>query len=362
MSYLDNRTPFAADRFLLPDAEGQEVWLVVVSAVLSAYKGVVEIAERQVPVRLVDVHFGAPGTSSVRYEADLALTKPRVDLLVNAWAYAPRGRPVGVLPIELEVGNYHKRLHVHGDRFWRLGFRGKHPSSPSPFLKMPIIYERSYGGVEAGSGQADLRNPIGIGFCGAPSHDPAVQTELPNIGYPNSLLTSPSESVPPAGLGVVARSWHPRLGHAGRFDDAWLRDEWPLLPREFSSAHYQAAPADQQLPALQGGEQVTLRNLSPDGLWSFALPRLCVPVHLFYADRRTTLELISDTVLLEPEDHRVTLTGRVAIAAMRNRAPLVEIVLGHLTPGWLRARDRRKTFLDWRGDSGNDRGKRLLLS
>ena len=61
---------------------------------------------------------------------------------------------------------------------------------------------------------------------------------------------------------------------AGTYDQEWIDNNFPFLPPDFKEAYYQAAPADQQIPYLQGGERVFLENLTPAGQTSFDLPQI----------------------------------------------------------------------------------------
>ena len=101
----------------------------------------------------------------------------------------------------------------------------------------------------------ELRNPVGVGFHHAPSADPAVQTQAPNITYPDEPYLSPSDRPKPAGFGAVGRGWQPRLGFAGTYDQAWIDTQWPLPPKDFDPRHNLSAPADQQLPRLDGAKR-----------------------------------------------------------------------------------------------------------
>ena len=75
------------------------------------------------------------------------------------------------------------------------------------------------------------------------------------------------------GLGVQARKLAARLKHAGTYDQHWLDEVFPFLPADFDDRYYQAAPEDQWLDEPQGGEEVMLVNLTPEGRTSFRLPR-----------------------------------------------------------------------------------------
>ena len=261
--------------------------------------------------------------------------------------------------VDVRVGDVHKELLVTGDRQWRPG--GVAPGSPQPFDRMPIVYERAYGGYDtraASPAQHTLepRNPVGLGFQGVRSNDPAIQTDLPNVEYPGKRMTSSTSRSDPAGLGVIARSWQPRLGFAGTYDAAWTNEQFPLLPLDFDVRHFQTAPSDQQSRTLRGGEDVEIRNMTPEGTWQFTLPMLDVPVRMVYAERHDASTLRVDAVILEPDDYRLTLLARCKIPLIRTRGPLEEIIVGHVTPAWWYARTHRKTYLDHAKRNGRATG------
>lgn len=350
---INNKSRFAAELFSLADLDGQEVLLLVLAAtfVYDRERRMIP-ALPQPPIRVADEHYGDPTCTSVRFEADVALEKPNVDVIVNGTAYAPRGRPVSSLPVELHVGDIRKVLVVYGDRMRRFGGR---PSEPKPFTQMPILYERAYGGYDqrdADPAKHRLypQNPIGLGFQNVRASDPSIATEFPNIEFADGPV-NPGLGIP-AGFGACGRGWSPRLQLAGTFDDKWLAQQWPLLPMDFQALHYQAAPVDQQSRQIVGGEDLLLRNMLPQGDWQLKLPRVNVPVRLYFSDHVERPALRVDTVLLEPDDRKVTLSHRLRIPVRRDRPALKEIVIGDMSSGWLRAYPLGKQYLDFAGTGG----------
>ncbi len=334
-----NHTPFGADVVAGWDHLGRpHVAVILVAAFELPPGGSARPCEERPALRPADVYHGEPGTSSVRYEADIALEKPRVDVLVNGSAVAPRGRRVERLDVGLRVADIDKKLKVTGDRPG--GLIG---GPPRAFESLPIVYERTLGGPAYGP------NPVGIGHRGAAAASGGIATAAPNIEYADGRRE-------PACFGVVARHWRPRVALAGTYDDTWRQERWPLLPTDFDPAYHQAAPADQQSTVLRGGEEVDVSGMTPDGSWRFRLPLLRVPVHLGYADRCERAALRLDTVLIEPDSFRVTLTARAKVPLERGRAPLREVVLGHVTFGWLAARRAAKPYRDPLGTRGKDAG------
>ena len=343
-----NFSPFAVSVRLCADAQARQSLIVVLGASFEALpEQQVRVAPEQVPIHDVDVHFGAPDKSSVRYDADLADHKRAVDFVVNGHAYAPGGSTAGRVDVGVVVdGLLHKLLSVSGDRFWRRGPLGRTASSPKAFRTMPIVYERAFGGSSAGGHHSS--NPVGLGLAGAASADPLVQSEVPNIEHAENAGTN----APPAGFGFVSRGWAPRLAYAGSYDEAWLERQFPLVPHDFDIRFHQAAPVDQQLPSIGAGETVRVLNMTPEGRWVFRLPQLDVPVRLRYADRVDDIPVRADTVLLEPDLHRIVIRARVSVPIRRLAAPLEEVVVGRATPAWWLARVSRKHYRAGPGHDG----------
>lgn len=315
MWQLDNRTPFAADRGWVRDRDGAEIWLVAVKATFDIRPdGNLEVSQAQPPVLHVPVHHGEPGKSSIQYDADLVLTKPTTDIVVVGHAHAPGGRPVTALDVGFRVGPLQKVLRVQGDRHW--GAFGA--TSPEPFQKMPLVYERAYGGVDLQSDTPDKdwewRNPVGTGF--AVSGGNATGLRLPNIEHPSDLIGSWRDRPAPAGFGVVASHWQPRVGFAGTYDEHWMKTRQPLLAEDLDDRYFQSAPADQQTPThLHGGEPVVLLNMTPSGELRFWLPKLYLGfetrffdgTHVFHKHRKL------HSVILEPDHPRVSVVWHTAL-------------------------------------------------
>ena len=119
MWHVDNRTPFAAERGWVRDRDGAEVWLVAVKCTFDIKPdGSTELSADQPPPLRVPEYHGEPGTSSLKYEADLVLTKTTTDVTVVGQAHAPGGRPVTELDVGFRVGSVRKALRVFGDRTW----------------------------------------------------------------------------------------------------------------------------------------------------------------------------------------------------------------------------------------------------
>jgi len=308
MWQVDNRTPFAAERGWVRDGNGAEIWLVAVKCTFDIKPdGSTAVSDDQPPVLRVPEYYGEPGKSSVKYEADLVMTKTTTDVLVVGHACAPQGRPVTQMDVGFRVGPVNKVLRVTGDRRWgSLGI-----SSPEPFTKMPIVYERAFGGADLKSARPerdwDWRNPVGAGF--AVARDNLDGAALPNIEYPDDIVTGWKDRPRPAGFGPIAAHWQPRVAFAGTYDEKWMNERQPLLPLDFDNRFFQSAPQDQQAPAfLRRGVPVVLHRLTPVKELRFFLPNVFLGFDTRFYDgtRELHKERKLHTVILEPDYPRVS--------------------------------------------------------
>lgn len=313
---LDNRTPFAAERAWVRDRDGAEIWLVAVKATFDiSPDGHTRVAGEQPPVLRAPLYHGEPGRSSIRYDADLVRTKQTTDVTVVGHAHAPKGQPVERLDVGFRIGtDFQKVVKVIGDRRW--GTLGA--SAPEPFVQMPLVYERAYGGVDPKSAHPeqdwDWRNPVGRGFAKTGAH--LDGTLLPNIELPGQLISGRGDRPAPAGLGAIDCHWQPRASYAGTYGEAWMASRQPLLPDDFDDRYHQSAPRDQQAPQfLRGGEPVTLLNLSPLGNLRFTLPKVYLGFETVFFDGSHEIhrERRLHSVIFEPDFPRVSLVWHTAL-------------------------------------------------
>jgi hypothetical protein len=315
MWQVDNRTPFAAERGWVRDRNGAEIWLVAVKATFDILPDGSTIPSKdQPPVLRVPEYHGEPGKSSIKYEADLILTKKTTDIIVVGHAHAPGARPVKELDVGFRVGPVQKMLHVFGDRRW--GLLG--PTNPEPFTRMPLVYERAYGGVDRKSEHPERdwewRNPVGTGYAVKKAH--LNDETLPNIEYSNDLIGGWKDRPSPAGFGAIGSHWQPRASFAGTYGDSWMKTRQPLLPEDFDERFFQCASADQQTPQfLRGGEPVVLLNLSPIAEVRFLLPKIYLGFETRFYDgsREIHKQRHLHSVILEPDYPRVSLVWHSAL-------------------------------------------------
>lgn len=345
---LINATRMVAGYTMGVEPSGRELLVVAVKGtfrVPSEPGARLQLAEEQIPLVMSDVFFGEPGLSAPKYEVDFAARKHRCDVLLNGQAYAPGGRPAERVMVGLKVGNWSKTFNVVGDRLWYTG-AGPRASAPVPFTQMPISYDRAFGGTDLrhedpAQHAAFMPNPSGRGFHKHLRTDWLDHAPLPNTEETNDPVTRPDGSYRPMSFGVIGRHWEPRYRYAGTYDQNWLDNVFPFLPADFDEQYYQAAPADQQIPLPVGERSVSLLNLTPDGRRDFTLPHFEAPVCVFpKKGEREDLTAPVDTIVIEPDLERVTMTWRIARPLKKNMFEIAQVLVGRKGPEWWQKRER----------------------
>jgi hypothetical protein len=333
MWLIANKTPFVADHAWVIDKEGNKLWMVVVKAAFDVSPdGRCYLSGLAEPVRPVAKPFGEFGKSSVRYEADLLGPKPRTDILVLGDAVAPQGRMARALDVVLQVGSVRKTLRVTGNRTWEANLvGGLRMSDPEPFERIPITYERAYGGWDTSASderdhRLEARNPVGTGF--AVRVENSRGASLPNVEDPERLIRTWSDRPAPAGFNVVDCAWSPRRELAGTYDDKWRQQRFPMWAEDFNPRYHNCAPRDQQTPAfLRGGERVDVIHMSPGGKLSFTLPRIDLAFRTRFGGERIDHEGQLCTVLIEPNRGRLVMAWQTTIVCNRRADELDETLV-----------------------------------
>ncbi len=276
---------------------------------------------------------GEPGRSSYRLEPDIAFVKVGTDVVLLGDACAARSGTT-MMDVGLKVGPLQKIARVFGERCWVGGIGGLRCSDPLTFERMPLVYERAYGGWDRSNPdhskhEFDARNPVGTGFIARTSHS-GVGVTLPNVEDPQALIRSPQDRPPPAGFGFVAPHWEPRAGLAGTYDEAWQQQRSPRLPESFDRRYFSAAsPGLTAHPFLRGDEAMLARGVAPEGDLHLRLPglgRACFSVHLRNGAPRI-LQGELDTVVLDATARCIQLTWRAHSVLSRGAQDVVALQL-----------------------------------
>ena len=327
---VDNKTDFAVEQLFSLDEEGRSLFVPLVQASFHiSRRGLVPL-EPAPDVKLggevwqptdpatgsTDPPAQTDGVISWRIEPHFAFTKTATDVVMVGHAHARRGG-VTEVSVGLKVGQLEKAIVVRGDRVWVQAAGSITPSKPQPFERIPLRYERAFGGWDRSDPEPSKHtpfrpNPVGVGYH--PDNDPFSEgMRVPNLEDPANPLKQWGQIVPPVGFGFLATDWEPRSNFAGTYDEAWMKDRMPLLPSDFDRRFFNAASPGLVAPGyLRGDETVAISGASAAGQLSFALPGIqppkirCELVHQIDVPIETNL----DTLIIDTDAETLTLLFR----------------------------------------------------
>ncbi len=345
---LINATRMVAGYNMGLEPSGRELLAVVIKGtfVLPKAGEAVRLADQQLPLIMADAFTGAPGFSSPVHEIDFAPRKRACDVLLVGSAHAPAGKAVTRMRVRLQVGPMVKEAEVVGPRVWKANIASISASEPEHFTCLPLSYDVAFGGVDkhpddAGEHDAYLPNPAGRGWHKHLKTHWVDGSALPNLEVPGEPVTEPDGKYAPISFGPLARGWPARARFAGTYDQAWLDNDFPFLPKDFDERYFQAAPEDQQLPLPKGPLEVVLSGFTPDGERRFSLPYFDAPVHVFpkRGDREDLVASL-DTIVFEPDAERFTMSWRVARPLKKNMHEIAQVLVGKKGKDWWQQREQ----------------------
>ena len=254
---------------------------------------------------------------------DMAMSKRRGEVLVAGRACSVGGKPTAATSVRVEIGSVKKELYVVGDRQWVTTGH----TAPTPFMEMPITWERAYGG------EGFARNPGGRG------HKPVLVDgrkihALPNVESPKHLIGAPGDHPEPVGFGPLDPSWPQRMALAGTYDAEWLKTRFPGVAKDFDWEYHNVAPIDQRIQGyFEGTESVRVEGMHPDKrVQETSLPGLRARLFLVgegEGEARVMREASArlDTVYLFPTIERVALIYRGMLPVAEDDARDVKHVI-----------------------------------
>jgi hypothetical protein len=226
-------------------------------------------------------------------------------------AYPPSGAPSPRSSVRLAVlrngwALIDKTLKVTGDRVTA-------ELEPAPFQRMPIVYERAFGGL----GHAE--NPLGSGI------DSAKGRSLPNFAH------AAHDRAEPAGFGPISWSWPARRRRLRGFSRKQLSEPVVELPDDFDLEFFQASPPDQRTTYLRGDEVLVLEGLHPSHpRLEMALPGVRGAARVHLPDgTEIDLTLHGDTLSIDGDAEQCSILWRGSFPVPSEEAiPGIHILAG----------------------------------
>jgi len=338
------------------------------------------LADEQVPIEEKNPSYEEdvppPKVSPPRWDSDLMAFKEATDIVVqgHAYGYGPRQ----VVDVELRFGKVTRTVRVHGERRCDAS-SGRLKFTPAlPFEKMPIRYDRAYGGFDAAAfeREGDLvvrvlgamepkwnllantlfhypRNPAGVGYRMAieevTEDGSADSIAVPNLEFPFDLVTPERLAVGsprgwlaaplPAGFDWFDPGWFPRIGYLGHQPQADMpaRDVQEVsqgwFPRElvaqspkklgWNPRFTQGASPGLAVEKFPADAHLYFRNLFPrHPERRVRLPGSAPKVTIWISERlKKAAETRLNAVIVQPDLDRVILVWSARCAVQRPFTP-----------------------------------------
>ena len=175
----------------------------------------------------------------------------RSEYLLYGSVYAPQDNPQqNYVDFGVRLGALTKKARAFGRRV----MRGRRLEIQQAFEPLPISPEYAYGGPDY------AENPAGTGHPSAAQGD---ALELPRIEL-HSHPWHPDVSVNKPALFGALDVMHPRRQQlAGSYDDEWLKNDYPGMPKDADWGIFNTTMPDQQTDNWQGDESFDLIHLHP---------------------------------------------------------------------------------------------------
>ncbi len=259
-----------------------ELYATIASKVTFSFAGGNLSLTDPAPLTATEIHHKQNPMRSIREAADLVPFKHHAELLFVGSAFcAPAAAMETTARIALHRGGQplvDKTLRVVGDR-------ADATAKPAAFPSMPLVYERSAGGM------GKRENPLG--------------SEVPNI------LNTEKGRPAPAGFAPISWTWAARKA---ALPEGRKPLELPVaeLPNDLGD-YFQAAPSDQRFDKLSGGETLTLEGVLPDRpRLVLGLPIGTALAHVLApAERGRDVVMYADTLFIDGEAQTLSLVFRV---------------------------------------------------
>lgn len=262
----NNNTPLAALGFDQWHPNGATLAVIVARTRIRVDPDGNQYFEPHTDLVLADAFAGDPHKTPMLRCNDLIPFKPSADLTVLASLHA--AAPQDVLTGSVRLGDTVQEVVGTGPRVWFFD-KGWRLSTPEPVDHVPVTYDLASGGRVIGDpdGDADPRNPIGTGIIHPDFTPKTIELRAPQIASPHAPPSAkPGVTPDPPGFGPQPPWWRARQQFAGTYDDEWLENVHPRLPRDFDYRHYQTAHPDLILPYyLMPGMTVHTKGLRPEG-------------------------------------------------------------------------------------------------
>lgn len=261
-----------------------------------------------------------------------------LEVILLGHAYAPRQQPVAYLTAALSVGDTRREIAVFGDRAWVPTSGGRQAiSRASTFVKMPLTYERAFGGTVTikldreslfdlsdscnrrglGVDAASMARDLGVALRapkGFPSLPPDYVRHLPNLENAKALIARPEDAPEPtcwATVPVDVPVWSARK--AREVAEAPKGSPQPAaFPQQMPQVVSYRAHPDWVIPIPKIAPKIRLENLRESSrLLEFSLPEISVVADYTIQGRTGSRPMLPQLLVLLPDQGRFYILYRL---------------------------------------------------
>lgn len=352
--HIYRQVPSIAGFTMALDKDGREFLSLVVKRTFEfpdEPQGSILPCAEQKDLVYADEYPGEPDLTACTWETDFAFRKGRCDVIVNGSAHAPGGQSCTKVQVGLRIGGITKTFHVFGERRWQQFGPSYVPTDPAPFVRQPISYQTAFGGTDRLDRNNSMppvyeANPVGTGWASKANGDFVEGVLLPATQAVDESISSPFANYRPMAFGPYGRGWPERLKFAGTYDQHWIDEVFPFLPKDFDERYYQSAPQDQQIPHPRSGTQVALLNLTVRGREAFTLAHCELPITIFRKGQvALQREVLPDTVLMDTDARSLAMVWRVEVPVQKTLTEFTEAWVGPPTETMLRAKREGRQYI-----------------
>ena len=257
---------------------------------------------------------------------DQIMPKAHPEYLVSGFAYTAHQPDKTQCMVRVEVGDLHKELRVHGDRYWV----GNALTQAESFERMPLDWAHAFGGP------AFDQNPEGKGID--PVHmNGTSAVPAPNVEDPLRGVRKKSDRPVPASFGPIGPSHPVKMALQGSFSEEWQKYDFPGFLPDMDPTIFNTAAENQQWRHLEQvplGSTFRVWNMHPElACWQNTILPLQARFLLLARDEhhrqylREVDNMRASTVWLVPELQSYILMFHGSVQILDTEADDVEVVM-----------------------------------
>jgi hypothetical protein len=205
------------------------------------------------------------------FPSDMVPGHPGCDLVLTGTVRSEK--PVKRLHVSFKAGTFATKIEVFGDRVWQVRGDELVPGEPQPFQEMPLTWAQAFGGTSDYEG---IEAPYVLNAKGRGFYLQKPQAEgkpLPNLEWPDQLITKWDDRPLPACFAPVVDPMTWNLADvaiaAKNAPDEDARDD--IIANAHEHCALSACQPRMIAPSIEPGDEIRIEHIGPEPI-HFRLP------------------------------------------------------------------------------------------